>query len=124
MRISGGGTVGTGGQKGDLFVVIKEKPDPRFRRHGDDLETELPVDYTLAALGGKSSVETLRGHVEMKIPRGSQTGQTFRLAGQGLSRLSGGRGHLMVKLVVTVPKVLSDEETKLLDDIVKLRSKK
>ncbi|MCW5945574.1 MAG: J domain-containing protein [Fimbriimonadales bacterium] len=124
LRISGGGSTGAGGRKGDLYVLIREKPHSRFKRIGDDLETELAVDYTLAALGGKASVETLRGKVDMRIPPGSQSGQKFRLASQGLSRLSGGRGHLMVKLLITVPKELDPEEKKLLEEIVKVRGKK
>lgn len=124
LRVAGGGTTGAGGRKGDLYVLVKQKPDPRFRRNGDDLETDLVVDYTLAALGGTASVETLRGKVEMKIPPGSQTGQKFRLAGQGLSRMQGGRGHLMVKLSISVPREISQTERKLLEEIVKTRAKK
>ncbi|MCH8273782.1 MAG: J domain-containing protein [Armatimonadetes bacterium] len=124
LRVPGGGAGGIGGRRGDLYVLIREKPDDRFRRVVDELRTEQEVDYTLAALGGKTRVETLRGSVEMKVPPGSQSGQTFRLSGQGISRMGGGRGNLMVQLKVTVPKSLSKEEKKLLEEIAKTRGGK
>ncbi len=117
LRISGGGAAGSGGHKGDLYVVIKQKPHPNFVRTGDDLETELNVDYTIAALGGKVKVKTLRGEGEMTIPPGSQSGQVFRLASQGMNRQSPGRGHLKVRIKVTVPSNLDKAEKELLEKI-------
>lgn len=121
LRVPGGGSQGAGGRRGDLYVLIREKPHPRFKRQGDDLLMEHEVDYTIAALGGTTQVPTLRGSVEMKVPPGTQAGQTFRLANQGLPRKNGGRGNLLVKIKITVPKTLSAEERRLLEQIVKTR---
>lgn len=121
LRVAGQGAAGSGGRRGDLYVLIREKPHAKFKRKGDDLETEVGVDYTLAALGGTTKVGTLRGTVDMKVPAGSQSGQVFRLAGQGIAKMSGGRGNLLAKLRVTVPKTLSAEEKELLQQIDKVR---
>lgn len=121
LRVAGQGATGVGGRRGDLYVLIHEARHPRFKRNGDDLETDAEVDYVLAALGGQAKVETLRGTVDMKVPAGSQSGQVFRLAGQGISKMNGGRGNLMVRLKVTVPKPLSADERRLLEEIRRLR---
>jgi DnaJ-class molecular chaperone len=92
-----------------------------FTRVGDDLEAEADVDYVLAALGGSIKVKTLRGDVDMKVPAGSQSGQVFRLASQGIAKMSGGRGNLLVRLRVSVPKSPSTEEKRLLEEIRRLR---
>lgn len=124
LRIAGGGATGSGGHRGDLYVVVKQKPHPNFTRVGDDLETELAVDYTLAALGGKVKVKTLKGEGEMTIPAGSQSGQIFRLAGQGLNKSTPGKGHLLVRLKVTVPTKTDAKEKELLEQIRAMRSEK
>jgi DnaJ-class molecular chaperone len=121
LRVAGQGATGAGGRKGDLYVLIREERHANFRRMGDDLETDAEVDYTLAALGGSTKVGTLRGAVDMKVPAGSQSGQVFRLAGQGIAKMSGGRGNLLVRLKVTVPKQPSAEEKRLLEEIKKVR---
>ncbi len=123
LRVAGGGASGAGGRRGDLYVVIREIKDPKFKRKGDDLETETRIDYLTAALGGKHTVETLRGSAEMTIPAGTQSGQVFRLAGQGMRKMSGGFGNLLVRAMITVPKQASDEEKRLLKQISEVRLK-
>jgi DnaJ-class molecular chaperone len=118
LRVAGQGASGAGGRRGDLYVRIVERQHPKFHRKGDDLETDVDVDYTLAALGGTVNVATLRGNVEMKIPAGSQSGQVFRLAGKGIAKMRGGVGNMMAKLRITVPKSVAGEEKKLLEEIV------
>ena len=114
LRVPGRGSIGANGRAGDLYVLIREKPDPRFKRKGDDLETELPISVTQAVLGGEIKIPTLKGSVTMKIPECSQAGQTFRLGNQGLNKLQGsGRGNLFVKLKVVLPKTLTDGEREL-----------
>jgi chaperone protein DnaJ len=124
LRVSGGGTAGPNGRKGDLFVTVRQKANDLFDRSGDDLETDVEVDYLVAALGGQVKVKTLRGTVDMTIPAGSQSGQKFRLAGQGMNRLHGGRGHLMVRISITVPKNIAGEEQTLLEEIQRTRGKR
>lgn len=124
LRVPGKGVVGSGGRAGDLYVIIREVPHPKFRRSGDNLEVDVEVPYTTAALGGEISVPTLRGRVTMKIPEGSQSGQTFRLGGQGITRLGGKRSDLMAKLKITVPKKPSERERKLLQELAELEKVK
>lgn len=121
LRVAGQGATGAGGRKGDLYVLIHEQKHPKFRRVGDDLETDAEVDYVLAALGGATKVDTLSGAVDMKVPAGSQSGQVFRLSGQGVTKMNGGRGNLLVRLKITVPKTLTAEEKRHLDEIRRLR---
>lgn len=121
LRVPGRGARGSNGKHGDLYVVVSESPHPHFRRKGEDLETEVPISYLTAALGGQVSVTTLQGAVSMKVPEGTQSGQTFRLANQGLARLGGGRGCLLAKVKVTVPKALSERERSLLRELQKLQ---
>ncbi|RYG27152.1 J domain-containing protein [bacterium] len=121
LRVPGKGQAGANGKAGDLYVVVKWAEHPKFRLTGDNLEVEVPVSYERAALGGEITVPTLRNNLTMKIPAGTQSGQSFRLAGQGITRLGGSRGDLMAKVKITVPKPLSDEERKLLEQVHALR---
>ncbi len=123
VRVAGGGSSGAGGRRGDLYVVINEKKHTQFKRRGDDLECEHTMDYLLAALGGKTKVQTLRGLVEMNVPAGTQSGQLFRLSGQGMTKMTGGRGHLLVRVLITVPKQMDLEERGMLVKISELRAK-
>ena len=114
---------GQGGSGGDLFLKMKIKPHPRFERIGDDLRTEFTVPYTVAALGGEASVETFEGLRVLTVPAGTQSGQSFRLKGQGMPILKGGgRGSLNATAKITVPKDLSPRERDLLTELAKLRS--
>jgi len=122
LRIPGKGAAGANGRAGDLYVVIKWKANPQFQWKTDHLEAEVDIPFTTAALGGEVRVPTLRGSVKMRIPEGTQGGQTFRLAGQGVSRLNGGRGDLMAKVRITVPKRMSEEQRRLLQQLAKLET--
>jgi DnaJ-class molecular chaperone len=120
LRVPGKGAAGQNGKAGDLYVVIKWAAHSQFKAAGDNLEVEVSVPYTTAALGGEIRVPTLRGAVNMKIPEGTQSGQTFRLGAQGISKLNGGRNDLMAKVKITVPKRPSDKEKKLLRELAEL----
>ena len=117
LRVPGKGAAGINGKAGDLYVTVKWAKHPHFSASGEHLEAEVAVPYTLAALGGEISVPTLRSSVKMRIPEGTQSGQTFRLGGQGVSRLRGGRGDLLAKIKIVVPKRLSPRERELLTEI-------
>jgi molecular chaperone DnaJ len=107
-----------GGASGDLIVFIEEKPHEIFDRHGDDLLVELPISFPNAALGATVDVPTLEGKpASLKIPSGTATGKVLRVRGKGLPGLRGGRGDLLVKLVVWVPTRLSSSEKKLLEEL-------
>jgi curved DNA-binding protein len=111
VRLAGQGDPGTdGGPPGDLFLHVRLQPHPLFRIQGDDIQIELPVAPWEAALGGRASVPTLDGPVEMTIPAGAQGGQRLRLRGQGLNRRGGGRGDEYVRLKIVIPPKLTDTE--------------
>lgn len=122
LRIPSKGHAGVGGRAGDLYVVIRWAKHPKFKPHGENLEVEVPVSFAAAALGGEISIPTLRKNVTMKIPAGSQSGQVFRLANQGISKLSGGKSDLMARLKVTVPKTLTAEQRDLIQKLAQLEN--
>ncbi len=120
LRVPGRGAVGTRNRAGDLYVKIKELPHRQFRRKGDDLETDVDVLFTTAALGGEVRLSSLTGQMTMKIPELTQSGQTFRLGGKGLPSMKGGAiGNLIVRVRITLPAHFTDKEKKLLADLAK-----
>lgn len=114
VRLSGQGEAGVG-RSGDLYLSVNVAPDPRFRREGPNLHTDIDVDLYTAVLGGETQIETPGGSVVLTIPRGSQPGKTFRLSGRGMPRLRNPQeyGDLYVHLQVRIPTELSDEEEQL-----------
>jgi molecular chaperone DnaJ len=126
LPLRGEGNAGrNGGLKGDVIVLIDEKEDQTFERQDENLYIKVPISYTLAVLGGKIEVPTLKGTAKMKVPAGTQSGKIFRLKGEGLPRLgSYGRGDQLVEAVVWTPKKLSSKEKQLLKDLDELVGKK
>lgn len=105
IRLSGKGPDGR-----DLVVVARMRPHGTFSRRGADLEREIPISLEEALLGGEIRVGTLKGHVLLKVPAGTQAGRRFRLTGQGMPRLKGeGSGDLFVTVRVSLPTNLDDE---------------
>ena len=121
VRLSGQGAPGSGGaEAGDLYLVIEVEPDPRFERRGDDLYTEVPVDFYTALMGGEASVPTPEGQVALRIPPRTQAGQTFRVRGKGMPRLSAeGRGDLYARAAISVPQNVSQEEVDALAEVAR-----
>jgi molecular chaperone DnaJ len=122
LRLYGEGEHGAaGGPPGDLYVVVEVQDHEFFRRDGNDLYCEIPVNFTTLALGGEIVVPVLLGGTEkLQIPAGTQTGSTFRLRGKGMPDVSGrGHGDLMVTAAVTVPKKLNREQRHLLEQLAK-----
>jgi molecular chaperone DnaJ len=123
LRLSGRGAVGPrGGPAGDLYVEIRVREHPVFRRQGDDLLADLHVAATQAALGATIGFDTLDGREDVRIAPGTQTGRVLRLRDRGIPRLQGrGRGDLLVTVVVDTPTGLSGEEEELLRQLAQLR---
>ncbi|MBO7521817.1 MAG: molecular chaperone DnaJ [Opitutales bacterium] len=121
LRKSGAGNAGAnGGKPGEWYVVIEVLENDVFERDGDDLHIEMPIKFTLAALGGTVEVKTLTGKVSLKIPAGTQTGTVFRLKGHGMPKLrGGGSGDEFVRVHIEVPKGLSSEQKAKLIDFAK-----
>jgi DnaJ-class molecular chaperone len=125
IRLAGQGEPSRGTERGDMYLIVRMKPHPKFERKEDDLYTDVPVIYTTAALGGQVVVPTLSGRVNMKVPAGTSCGQTFRLAGQGMPKLKGSaKGDLYARIKVTVPKTLSTREKELLTELANLQEQR
>ncbi len=123
LRLTGRGAAGARGAGfGDLYVRIRVRAHDRFERHEQDLVAQVAVPMTIAALGGEVEFETLEGTEVLTIARGTQTGKTFRLRGQGVPSLqSGRRGDIRAIAVVTVPEDLSPEQEELLRSFAESR---
>ena len=119
IRISGEGEAGlNGGPPGDLYVVVHLAAHPVFRREGDHLHCEIPISFTVAALGGEIEVPTLEGHAKIKVPAETQTGKIFRLRGKGIKGVrSHDKGDLLCHVVVETPVKLTARQKELLDEL-------
>ncbi len=119
LKIRGEGEPGLyGGQNGDLYIETIVKEHPLFKREGDNLYYELPIDFILATLGGNIEVQTIYGKEQLKIPSSTQTGQTFKLKGKGVSSLDGRYlGDMYIKVFVEIPTDLNSRQKKLLKDL-------
>ena len=114
IRLKGQGGPGVGGgANGDLYLIIRFAPHPKFDVEGHDLVITVPVAPWEAALGAKVAVPTLTSKINLTIRPDSQSGQRLRIKGHGLANKQGERGDLYAQLKVVMPKQ-SDEATKAL----------
>ena len=119
LKLNGEGEAGArGGSRGDLYVMIQVKPHPFFHRDGQNLICEVPVSMTQAALGCELKVPTLEGSATVKVPAGTQHGETLRLRGMGLPSLSSNsqRADQLVHVLVEIPAKLSSQQRRLLEE--------
>jgi molecular chaperone DnaJ len=116
VRVPGEGEAGeNGAPPGDLHCYIALRPHPMFTRHGNDLVCQIPVSFTLAALGGKIEVPTLRATTELEVPPGSQHGEVFKLKGKGLPDLRSQKpGDELVQIIIEIPRKLTEKQKTLL----------
>jgi molecular chaperone DnaJ len=123
LRLSGRGGAGLrSGHHGDLYVQIRTRPHPTLQRSGDDLLARVEIPMTVAALGGRITLETLDGAEELRIPPGTQSSQTMVCRYKGVPRGRGrGRGNLLVEIVVTTPENLDGEQAELLRNLAAAR---
>ena len=118
LRLRGKGAPGSlGGPPGDLLVRIRVAPSTTFGRKDNDLILKVPITYTEATLGTRIDVPTLNGGVKVKIPAGTPSGKTFRVRGKGIAPEKGRQGDLLVTVEVAVPKKVSKDEKKLLEEL-------
>jgi molecular chaperone DnaJ len=105
-----------GGPNGDLLIEISVRKHPEFDREGDDLAHRAAISFPQATFGATIEVPTLDGTVEMDVPAGTQSGETFRLEGKGMPRLRRrGTGDLFVKTQVVTPDEMNDEQREALE---------
>ncbi|HEX3299960.1 MAG TPA: molecular chaperone DnaJ [Actinomycetota bacterium] len=118
IKLAGKGESGSaGGQPGDLFVRVHVRGSDLFGRKGNDLTIDVPVTFPEAALGAHVEVPTLQGPVTLKVPAGTPSGKTFRVRGKGAPKRGGGHGDLLATVVVDVPRKLSREQKKLVEQL-------
>jgi molecular chaperone DnaJ len=122
LRSVGNGEAGIrGGLAGDLYIVIHVREHKIFQREGDDLYCEVPISFSVAALGGEIDVPTLEGKAHLKVSAGTQSGQMAKLRGKGITNVSGrGRGDLFARLIVEVPSRLNSEQRRKLEEFAAL----
>lgn len=125
VRLRGEGEPGSdGAPRGDLHCYVRIKPHPFLERHDNDLLCRMPIGFTQASLGAKVEVPTLDGKAELKIPRGTQHGQIFRLGGLGLPDIrSRRRGDELVQVLVEIPKKLNKRQAELLREFAETEDK-
>ncbi len=114
LSVSGRGNAARrGGINGDLLVVIEEEAHPELIRDGNDVVFNLHLSIPDAVLGSTVEIPTIEGRVKVKIDAGTQPGKTLRLRGKGIPEVNGyGKGDLLVRVQVFIPKELSKEDKK------------
>src|SRR3954454_12752084 len=121
IRLRGKGEAGWGGaEAGDLYVVTRVAPSETYTRRGDDLVVDVPVSYADATLGAQVEVPTPDGPVTVKVKPGTEDGTLLRVKGKGAPKLKGtGRGNVLARVKLTVPKKLSKKERELIEELQK-----
>lgn len=117
LSLSGKGNAARrGGMNGDLIVLVEEEEHPDLLRDGNDLLYNVFIGYPEAVLGDTVEIPTIEGKVKVKIEPGTQPGKILRLRGKGLPDVNGyGKGDLLAKVNVWIPKNLSKDEKKLVE---------
>lgn len=126
LRVHREGEAGEkGAEPGDLYVIIHLKEHEIFERHGDDIYVKVPIQFTIAALGGEIEVPTLDGKAKLKIPAGTQNNTIFRMEGKGIPYLHDhDQGDENVEVVIEVPERLSKKQKELLKEFEQASKKK
>ena len=126
MRLRGTGEGGRkGGPAGDLYVIIHVEPHEFFMREGDLIYCQYPLNYDQAALGAELEIPTIHGKKNLKVPKGTQTGERFTLKNEGVQHLRGNdRGDMIVEMTVVTPTKLTKKQKELLREFGELERKK
>ena len=122
IRLAGKGEAGLrGGPAGDLFVITHVTESPVFQRKGEHFEVEVPITVAEALGGADVEVPTLQGTKKLRVPPGTKHGTIQRLRGEGPSIPGGaGKGDLRYRFVIDVPRELSDEQRRAVDELSKV----
>ncbi|MDR2801972.1 MAG: molecular chaperone DnaJ [Prevotellaceae bacterium] len=119
LTVSGKGNAARrGGVNGNLLVVIEEEPHEEFQRDANDLIYQLPVSIAQATIGASLEIPLVEGKAKIKIESGTPSGHILRLRGKGLPSLNGyGSGDMLVQVNVWIPKKITKEEQKTLEEL-------
>ncbi|MGN2638253.1 DnaJ C-terminal domain-containing protein [Nocardia takedensis] len=118
IRLSGQGGRGSGdAPAGDLYLVVRIEPHPRFRLVGRDIYLDLPVSPWEAVLGASVAVPTPSGEAKVKVTPGSSTGRKLRLRGAGMPNPRGADGDLYAEVKVMVPVTPTARERELFEQL-------
>lgn len=123
LRLKGKG--GSGPQRGDLYLNVRINPHPNFERDGNDLYTNAAIDLYTAVLGGKVQVPTLKGNININIPKGTDGGKVFRLKGMGMPDFNNpnSKGNLYVRTQIKIPKNLTKKEKEMFEELADKKTK-
>ena len=127
LRLKGKGGMGTnGGPRGDIYITVHIAEHPHYKRKGNDLYCNAPVDLYTAILGGKQIVRTLQGNIRVDISKETDNGKKFRMKGMGMPVFgkTGEYGDLYATVKIVLPKNLSSEEIELFKKLAAINSKK
>ncbi|MEW1861301.1 J domain-containing protein [Streptomyces sp. NBC_00669] len=123
IRLAGEGGRGRGpGSAGDLYLVVRIAPHPRYRLVGRDIHVDLPVTAWEAALGATVPLSAPGGTVKVHVPPGTSTGRRLRLRGEGMPHPKGSPGHLYAEIQVMVPPSPSPRERELFEELAAVSS--
>ena len=117
IRLTGAGEAVAGGTPGDLYVKVHVRPDPRFKKDGPNIVTELGIKLSDALLGTDYTIPTLDGDEVVTVPPGVTHGELLRISGRGVPNNRGKRGDLYVRVTITLPTKLSREAKKLIEKL-------
>jgi len=117
IRLGGMGEAVAGGTPGDLYVKIHITSDPRFKKEGANLVTELSVKLSDALLGSEYTIQTLEGEEKLSIPAGVAHGEVLSLRGKGVPTPRGKRGDLLVRVKLVLPQKLSRTARNLIEKL-------
>jgi molecular chaperone DnaJ len=117
IKLTGQGEAMAYGVSGDLYVKIHVRPHPVFRKEGSNLVMNLDIRLSDAVLGAEKELKTLDGIIKLKIPAGINSGEILRVRGKGIPDSRGGRGNLLIKILIKTPKRLSSRAKKIMEEL-------
>lgn len=125
LRLRGeGGLSESGGEPGDLYILIRIKEHQLFQRKDNDIYLAVPISYTQAILGDEVEVPILGGKASLTIPPYTQDNTSFRMRGKGLHSARGSVGDQLVKVIIKIPEKLSRREHELIEELAELEKEK
>jgi curved DNA-binding protein len=123
IRLAGQGGEGSGGATaGDLYLIVRLAPHPRYRVEGRDITVELRLAPWEAALGASVTVEAPGGEAKLRVPPGTSSGRRLRLRGRGLPNPKGKPGDLYAEAKIVVPPRLEPKERELFEQLASVSS--